>query len=119
MIFKNIICGISLIGLLTLFPFFGNAMEVTCSVKTASGKTGVEFNGISGEFDSNDYSEKGVLTLSAIVTGKGKKLKTNVQARYKKVGSRLELGYTWITLGEKKEIEDHIGRFPEVECTSP
>ena len=94
-------------------------MEVTCSVHTYSGKTGVEFNGISGEFDSNDYNEKGVLTLSAIVTGNGKKLKTNILAKYKKVGSRLELAYTWITLGEKQEIEDHIGRFPEVECTSP
>ena len=115
---KKILRKTYLIGFLIIIPFSVQALEVGCSVKSMN-YTMVSVTGISGEFDANDYSDTGVLQVTAIVSGNGNKVKKTKQFKYKKVGKRLELNGGSMVLGEAKKVEEHLGAFPDVTCTSP
>jgi hypothetical protein len=101
-------------------PAFAKTLELGCSLKEAE-KPEIWFAGITGgDFDQSDYGKRGVLTVTAEVSGNGNTAKFSTVLNYKKNGNRLEVMTNWIEVASTvEEFKKHFGVFPTLTCTSP
>ena len=98
-----------------------NKMDVTCRISEGSSKPDIWFSGIiGGTFNKSNYGEEGKLSVTATVSGNNNTAKFSRQTNYKKIGNRLEIRETWLTVAATMEqFNEHFGVFPDLKCTSP
>jgi hypothetical protein len=101
-------------------PAFSNTLELGCHI-TGSSKPDIWFSGVTGgSFDQDDYADEGELSATAEVSGNGNTAKFSKSLDYKKIGNRLEVDDSWITIPvTMEEFKTHFGLFPTLTCTSP
>ena len=102
-------------------PALSNSNELGCKLAEEFGKPIIYFSGeLLGDYDSDDYEEKGRMSGSVEIEGNGNKAKYSTAIKYKKVGSRIELSAAWVDFTmEMEEFHSHFGLFPTLTCTSP
>ena len=112
---------IGIIVSILVVPVRADTLTVGCRIAEDNGKPDIWFSDMTGgTFNQNDYAETGTLAVTATVSGNGNTSKFAKQVSYKKVGNRLEIRNTWVTLAvTMDEFKEHFGLFPELSCTSP
>ena len=98
----------------------GNVCYTNCDVKNGGTSTPyVEFYASIGEFNTDDFSEKGLTTVAITISGNDKSWTTSGQGNYEKNGKSIEFGSiknkTYLPMSFAM-LTDQFGTFMSVKC---